>query len=133
MSSPTSHTLAYLRRCGHVAEVVERWLPKVNRKRDLFGCIDIVAVRRGEIGVLAVQATSLSNISARLAKARGQSSLSVWLAAGQRFEVHGWYRRNGRWQVKRVELRPGDMQPVVLQAPRRRRTQRQPALFDEGF
>lgn len=100
MASPTAHTLEYLRRSGFTAGVVERWLPKVNRKRDFLGCIDILACRRGEVGVLAIQATSLSNVSARVAKARGRGELSVWLAAGQRFECWGWYQRNGRWQVK---------------------------------
>jgi hypothetical protein len=41
--TPMARTLAFLRGCGHAADVVERWLPRVNVRRDLFHCIDIVA------------------------------------------------------------------------------------------
>ena len=36
--SPTA--LSHLRRLGFLAAVVERWLPKVNRRSDLFGVGD---------------------------------------------------------------------------------------------
>ena len=46
--TPTARSLAFLRRCGHSADVVERWIPlRDNVRRDLFGFIDVVAVRRG--------------------------------------------------------------------------------------
>jgi hypothetical protein len=120
MTSPTARTLAFLRGCGHAADVVERWLPRVNRRRDLFGCIDVIAVRRGEAGVLAVQATSLANVSARLVKAKGRPELWTWLSAGNRFSVFGWYRRAGKWRVKIVALRSADLAAVVVQPVARR-------------
>jgi hypothetical protein len=100
--------------------VVERWLPHAKVRRDLFGCIDVVAVRRGESGVLAVQATTLEHVAARLAKAKGRPELRTWLAAGNRFQVHGWYRRNGKWDVKIVALRSEDLAGAIVQAPARR-------------
>ena len=39
--SPTARSLRYLRECGHVADVVERWIPRANVRRDLFGVIDV--------------------------------------------------------------------------------------------
>jgi len=78
-----------------------------------------------------VQATTLANVAARLKKAKGKVELAVWLRSGQRFEVWGWYHRHGRWKVKRVELRGNDLAAVVLEAPRRRRRDRQPDLFDK--
>ena len=131
--SPTARSLAMLRKCGHAAGIVERWLPGVNRRKDLFGCIDLVAVRRGEAGVLAVQATSLANVSARLGKAKARSELRTWLAAGNRFSVFGWYRRQGRWRVKIVDLRTEDLAAVVVQSPPRRgRKAVQKDLFGTG-
>ena len=45
-----------------------------------------VAIRAGE-PVLAVQATTGPNGAARLAKAKAEPRLAIWVAAGQRFEV----------------------------------------------
>ncbi len=114
--TPTARSLKLLRDTGHIAGVVERWLPRVNRRSDLFGFADLLAVHRVEPGVLLVQATTLANVSARIRKAKGKPELAVWLRAGQRFEVWGWYQRNGRWNVKRVELRGNDLAGVVLEA-----------------
>ena len=91
MSTPTARALARLRELGYLADVVERRLPRCFITRDLFGCIDVVAVRPGE--VLGVQCTSASNLAARLARARGAPGLRDWLAAGARFGVWGWAKR----------------------------------------
>jgi hypothetical protein len=129
--SPTARTLVYLRKCGYVADVVERFIAAAGVRKDFLGCIDIVAVSRREPGVLAIQATTLANVSARLTKARSRPELKAWLKAGATFEVWGWALRAGRWQVKRVAVRADDMEPVVLQALRRRRKRaKQPMLFD---
>jgi len=121
MSSPTARTLARLRRLGYVADVVERWLAPVQRRKDYLGCIDIIAAKSGE-PVLALQATSLSNVSARVKKARAAPGLTVWLATGHAsFQVWGWAKQGDRWGVKVVELRAADLAAVVIEAPRRRR------------
>ena len=87
--SPTSRSLAYLRERGYVAEKVEYYNPFSKRRVDLFGCIDIVAVKAGE-AILGVQATTVANQAARKAKALSLPGLQAWLGAGGRFEVHGW-------------------------------------------
>jgi hypothetical protein len=131
MPSPTARTLKLLRDSGFVAAVVEKWLPHVNRRRDLFGFADLLAVHRVERGVLLVQATTKANVAARLKKARSKPELSVWLRNGGRFEVWGWYRDAGRWQVKRVEVRGDELRDVILEGPRRRRRrEQQPELFE---
>lgn len=89
MSSPTQRTLALLRRNGYMAEVVEKRLPRGFVTRDLFGCIDVLAVRPGS-PVLGVQATSRTNQSARYHKAVAIAELRTWLEAGCQFEVWGW-------------------------------------------
>jgi hypothetical protein len=109
--------------------VVERWLPRVNLRKDLFGCIDLLAMRRGEPGIVGVQATSASNLAAGVKKARQQPELGTWLACGNRFDCWGWARRGRRWHVGRVAIRGEDLAPVLLTAaPRRRGKQRQ--LFE---
>ncbi len=129
--SPTSLTLRALRKSNYAAGVVERWVPEANIRRDLFNCIDIIAARRGDPGIIGIQATSISNLPTRLSKARSQPELAVWLAAGGRFECWGWYFREGRWKVKRVEVKAGDVAPLLVGGPRRRRKRvNQPGLFD---
>jgi hypothetical protein len=119
-----------LRRSNYAAGIVERWIPQAKVRRDLFNCIDIIAARRGEPGIVGIQATTLGNLSSRLTKARAQPELAVWLAAGGRFECWGWYFRERHWKVKRVELLAGDVVPRILSAPvRRRRRIEHPSLF----
>lgn len=101
--SPTQRTLARLRELGYLAAVVEKWNPHARIRQDLFGFVDILAIREGE--VLAVQATSGSNVSARVNKITGSVSLTVIRAAGWRVEVHGWSKNSaGRVVLRVVDL-----------------------------
>ena len=130
--SPTSRSLNWLRREGFTAGVVERWLPYANVRSDLWGFADLLACHATE-GILLVQTTSLSNLSSRVTKTRARPELAAWLRAGGRCELHGWFKRGRRWQLKRVAIQADDLQPTVIQPLRRRgRKARQPALF-AGF
>lgn len=102
MTSPTARSLALLRALGMRAEVVERWNPHSKTRHDLFGFADLLALGQGSI--LAVQATSSANLSARMRKMEGLDALFDWLAAGGRVEAWGWKRRQGRWMVRRAVL-----------------------------
>jgi hypothetical protein len=129
--TPTALSLQLLRREGFMADVVERLLPHARVRKDLFGFGDVLAVMPGE-ALLAVQATSGSNVAARLAKAKALPALRIWL--GHRFGVWGWQLRSGRWTVRRVAFRAEDLVPVELTPrPRPRRAtwgERQGSLFD---
>jgi hypothetical protein len=127
--SPTSLTLRFLRNSGYSADVCERWIAQARIRKDLFGCIDIIAVHRCEPGVLAMQATSLPNLGARLAKARSKAELKVWLRAGGRFEVWGWSQRAGRWHVQRVAVQAEALVGVAVQAVSRRWRAKQREFF----
>ena len=74
-----------------------------------------------------MQTTSLAHVSDRLAKAQGRPGARTWLAAGGRFEVHGWRGS----EVKQVEVRAEDLASVVVQTPKRRggKGSRQRELF----
>lgn len=124
--SPTARTLARLRRLGFVAEPVERFIAGVGEggrgiRRDWGHFADVLACHPRKQKILLVQSTTLPNLGARLAKARGRPELAIWLQAGGRFEVQGWTQRNGQWVVKVVAVQPGDMANVVLQLPPRKR------------
>ena len=113
--SPTRRSLLMLRDKGYLAEVVEKWIPRANIRKDLFGFIDIVAITNEQPGVLGVQSTSGDNLSARLDKIDSEELAPVaamWLAAGNRIEVHGWRKvgpagKRKTWQPRIVRLRLG--------------------------
>jgi len=102
-ASPTQRTLQRLRADGWRAAVVERWNPHARVRHDLFGVVDVLAIRDGE--TLAVQATSASNIAARVRKITESEALPDIRAAGWRFEVWGWRKgSNGRWVCRVVDV-----------------------------
>lgn len=103
--SPTARTLEWLRRAGYSAGVVEKWIPQMRRRVDLFGCIDIVAVGGGETGALGVQATSGSNHASRVAKILAIPEAEQWVEAGNRLWVMSWAKRGQRGKAKRWEPR----------------------------
>ncbi len=132
MPTPMSLTLNLLRKSGYLADVCERWVPHAEIRRDLFHVADVLAVHPLRREVLMVQATSLANLSTRVRKVRGQAELPALLRAGISIQCWGWYRTSaGRWRVKVVTIRPGDLGQVLPRQPaRRRRRGTQRELFD---
>jgi hypothetical protein len=86
--SPTQRTLKHLRAAGYFAEVTERWNPFAKIRQDLFGFVDVLAIRKGE--TLAVQCTSLSNMSSRVKKIAEHENTPKVRDAGWQIHVHGW-------------------------------------------
>jgi hypothetical protein len=100
--SPTQLSLEKLKEEGYTAQVVERWNAFARVRVDLFGFIDIIGLKDGE--TLAVQATSYTNISARVKKITEHENLAEVRKAGWRLEVWGWRKVNNRWTVKIVDI-----------------------------
>jgi hypothetical protein len=99
--TPTQRTLKKLRDDGWMAEVVERWVPGANIRKDLFGWIDIMALRDGQ--TLAVQCTSYSNMSARVKKIEESETIAEVRKAGWSVWVIGWRKVNNRWTDRTVD------------------------------
>ncbi len=102
VTSPTQRSLELMREAGYVADVVERWIPGANIRKDLFGFIDILAIREGE--VCGVQSTSAANVSARVNKIREHANVDAVRKAGIRIVVHGWRKSGRHWAVREVDL-----------------------------
>ena len=101
--TPTQRTLKKLRAEGYTAAVVEKWNPHARIRQDLFGVVDVIGIREGE--TLAVQATSGSNVAARVKKIAESDATPVIRAAGWGFVVHGWRKgANGRWSCREVDV-----------------------------
>ncbi len=85
-----------------MAEVVEKWIPGANIRRDLFGFGDVLAIREAE--VLLVQSTSGDNVSKRVTKIAEHELVGPVRKAGIRIVVHGWRKAaNGRWTLREVD------------------------------
>ena len=101
--SPTTRTLKLLRSRGYLAAVVEKWNPHARIRQDLFGIIDVIGIREGE--TIAVQSTSASNQSKRIAKIEESEALTAIRSAGWTLLVHGWRKKpNGRWVCNETDL-----------------------------
>jgi hypothetical protein len=131
--TPTARTLALLRREGFIAAPVERWLPTVNKRSDVWGFGDVLAASPGARLVPIVQATTADHVAAQLAKAQARAELAAWPKAGGAFEIHCWRKCSGRWHVRRVAVQAEDLAAVEVQGlPRRwrpRKDERQRGLF----
>jgi hypothetical protein len=101
MSSPTQRSLATLRGAYELVDVVERWIPGANIRKDFCGIGDLIAIGPG---VAVIQTTSDSNVSARVHKIAESDALPALQRAGVKVFVHGWKKVKGRWQLRIVEM-----------------------------
>lgn len=102
--NPTTRSRNRLKDLGYTVETVEKWNAHAKVYNDLYGFIDILAIREGE--TLAVQTTSASNVSSRVRKIEEHENLPVVLAAGWKVVVHGWAKERNRWILKKeVQIR----------------------------
>jgi hypothetical protein len=100
--TPTQRSLAYLRDEGYLVAIVEHWNPFARIRQDLFGFIDLLAIRRDE--TLAVQVTA-SGVSSRVKKIEASPHLGRVREAGWKIHVHG-HRKNskGKYVMRIVDL-----------------------------
>lgn len=137
--TPTARSLAYLKKLGIPAGTVERWIPQVKRRVDLFNFADLVAiVPPGMSGldrekypnladewsghILALQVTSSDNVASRVKKILAEPRAKLWLEAGGRICVHGWAKQGGKgkrklWTLRTVQVTPADFEPANEEEP----------------
>jgi len=100
MVSPTQRSLKLLRDEGYFCAVAEYWNSFTKTRKDLFGFIDIVALKDGE--TLAVQTTTNKNAPARIRKIEGLDSYPIVKRAGWKVVVHGWrkLKSTNKWECR---------------------------------
>ena len=100
--TPTQRTLAYLREQGYLCAIVEKWNPHVKIRQDLFGFIDILAIKKDE--TLAVQCTS-TGVAARVKKIQESEYLSMLREAGWKIYVIGWSKNSkGKYVMRLLDI-----------------------------
>ena len=119
MSSPTQRSLALMRKDCPLVQVTERWNAFAKVRQDLFGFIDVLAVR-GDT-VIAVQTTTGDNVSARYQKMRYLPAVVHWLeSATRKLVIHGWSKRGAKgkrklWDCRTVNLKLGPTGAVEME------------------
>ena len=102
MPTPTQRTLEYLRGEGYTCAVVEHWNSWARIRQDLFGFIDILAIKKDE--TLAVQCTS-TGVAARVKKIQESEYLSKVREAGWKIYVIGWSKNSkGRYVMRLLDI-----------------------------
>jgi hypothetical protein len=102
-TSPTQRTLAHLRDDGWLTAVVEKWNAHAKIRQDLYGFVDVLALR-GAV-TLAVQCTSSSHVASRVTKIAEHPNTAAVRAAGWQIVVHGWRKNSkGHWVLRVVDV-----------------------------
>jgi hypothetical protein len=102
VASNVQRSLAHLRQEGYDVWVVERFIRGANKRQDLFGLFDVLAIKPNEI--LGVQCCSASGLAAHRRKMQESLYLAKWAAAGGLSVIHSWRKVKGRWKLKVEEL-----------------------------
>jgi len=101
-TSPTQLSLKKLRADGYLVAITERWNAFAKIRQDMFGFIDLLAVKEGEI--LAVQTTSASNMSARAKKIADSENIGMIRKSGIKVHIHGWVKNGRKWECKVMDV-----------------------------
>ena len=113
--TPTQRSLKKFRDEGWLVAVVERWNPYARIRQDLFGFVDLLAIK-GDV-TLAVQTTSGSNVAARIHKIATVQAAALWLESRNRkIVLHGWRKCGARGKRKLWECRIVDLTLDALAA-----------------
>ena len=104
-NSPTQRATKFLRAANYTCAVTEHWNSFCHQRQDLFNFIDLLAMKSGTIGLLAVQTTTGSNHAARREKILSLPAARLWVETGNRIWVLSWSKKGGRGKVKKWEPR----------------------------
>lgn len=88
-----------------MAGVTEKWNSFAHIRQDYMGFGDILAYKENENGVLAVQATTIENMGARVKKIIGIPAALSWLKSNNQLVVWGWSKRGAKGKRKLYELK----------------------------
>jgi hypothetical protein len=115
--SPSELTLAECEKRGWIAQVVEKFNTYTNRRKDLFGCIDIVALtNQGPLTeTVGIQCTTRAHLHDRSAKILAEPRMRMWLEAGNRLYVWTWAKQGARGKRKLWRLREQEITLVDFQ------------------
>lgn len=96
--TPTQRSKALYLELGYQVEVVERWVPGANVRKDVFGIGDLLAVHPR--GRMVLVQTTTANIMERVRKLIGNTPASDWMRAGGEIHFNAWTKTGPRGKRK---------------------------------
>jgi hypothetical protein len=102
-TSPTQRTLKLFRSMGYTCYITERWNPFAHIRQDLYGFIDVLAIKEKEI--VGIQACAGASHAARRAKIAAEPNAKLWLLAGGKIALVSWSKMGERGKAKRWKER----------------------------
>ena len=95
----TEFTMKLYRDAGCVVDKAEYWNSFARIRKDLFGCIDLVALSPND-NIVAIQSTSASCRSAHKKKILAEPRIKRWLECGGKFHLVSWRKVKNRWKPR---------------------------------
>ena len=113
---PAQRSMDWLRKRGWYVWKCEHWNPWARVRIDLAGFIDVIAIHPDEPRIFAIQATTTSNQSKRIAKILASMDARLWLRAGTAIHVHGWRKskRTRRWELTETPVTLEDFNTLTI-------------------
>lgn len=106
----SSKTKKLLRDEGYTYRDGHSYNAYIQKSKDLFGFIDIVALKEGVTGVVGVQVTSYGKLKEHLVKAKKLPAFWLWLDCGNQVIFHGWRKEKvgnrELWQPNTITFGP---------------------------
>ena len=96
-TSPLQRSKKLLESEGYTVAIVERWNPWAKVRQDLFGIIDLLAIKPGR--TLGVQVTTLSHKQPHIDKIKTSPYFPTLQQAGWTIVLHSWRELKDGWKV----------------------------------
>jgi hypothetical protein len=91
---------------GYIVSKVEQYNKFSQHKKDLFGFIDILAIKPGEI--LGIQATGWtfhgSHANNYLNNPKISKNIEIWLSTGAKFEIWAYNNETKKFKIKSASI-----------------------------
>lgn len=105
------------RKRGYSVSRCDQYNAYSGRWHDLFGFLDMIAVREGDACAVGIQLTSRAEVLPHIRDIakddKARAHLRNWLGCGQRLVVIGWSKENGRWSSVEREVYWRDVETVL--------------------
>ena len=103
-TSPTQRTLAHWRDLGYTCAIVERWNPHARIRQDLYGFIDVLAIKGEDIVGIQACSGAGGDSAARVRKITEHANYPL-VCRALRIVVQSWRKNSkNRWVHREVEL-----------------------------
>jgi len=116
--TPSQRTSSWLKEQGYTCGTVERFIHPSSfaghgYRRDLFGCIDVIAIRRGVVLAVQTMGQDWSGHWEKLTAGDGRPGTELWLSSGSPFLMIGWRQIKVGWFPRIHYLHSSDLEEPV--------------------